>query len=409
MLRAGPKRGSQQHGNRIVADSFVEERLLKKVPRWRNYLEAKFGFRNHWYPVKFSREIAEGEVITAKIMGEEILLKRIDGKVFAIRDRCIHRGVKLSEKVECYTRGTITCWYHGFTYKWDSGKLCDIIASPNTPIIGKKALKSYPVEEAKGLVFVFVGDPDYEPHPLSRDVPPTFLDDDMVAHGASYMVKSNWRLGCENGIDDLHIYLHRQSPLVPNTQRSLPLGHTDRPDDFYELFEASDGPKGIAPRKFKDAKPMAYEGRVEGKVVVTGTKMHTTPEEAAKKRTTGHYVCLPGVLRVDNFPFTGLFQFEWYVPVSDDTHLYIITIAKRCATEEERAEHEHEFLHRWKPVSLEGFNNEDVFAREALQPFYNHDDNWLEETLVREDNGIIQWRELCHRHSSGVQKPSDVL
>ena len=45
----------RRHGISTVEDSFVEERLLRKVPRWRNYLEAKMGFRNHWYPIKFSR------------------------------------------------------------------------------------------------------------------------------------------------------------------------------------------------------------------------------------------------------------------------------------------------------------------------------------------------------------------
>ncbi len=389
-------------------DSFVDEALLRKVPRWRNYLAAKLGFRNHWYPVRFSREVPENEVVAVKLMGLDILLKRVDGVVFAMRDRCIHRGVKLSEKVECYTRTTITCWYHGFTYKWDGGTLCDVIASPNTPIIGRKKIQTFPVQEAKGLIFVFIGDEDYAPHPLQQDVPPSFLDDDMHVAGASYMVGSNWRLGCENGIDDLHIYLHRESPLVPNTQRSLPLGHTNRPDDFYLLHEAAGEPKGVSTRHFKDAAPMAYEGSVEGKIVVRGTKMHQTPEEAARKRTTGHFMAVPGVLRVDNFPYVGLFQFEWYVPVTEDTHLYIITIGQHCADDAARAEHEHEYVHRWRPVSLEGFNNQDIMAREALQPFYRNDRNWLEETLVREDSGIIAWRELCHRTSSGVQKPSDV-
>ncbi|MDR3513378.1 MAG: Rieske 2Fe-2S domain-containing protein [Caulobacteraceae bacterium] len=392
----------------MTGDSFVDEALLKRVPRWRDYLEAKLGFRNHWYPVCFSREAPESEVKPVKLMGVDILLKRIDGKVYAMRDRCIHRGVKLSEKVECYTRSTITCWYHGFTYRWDNGVLCDVIASPNTPLIGRKKIQTFPVEEAKGLVFVFMGDEDYVPHPLSQDVPPTFLDDDMSVVGAAYTVGSNWRLGCENGIDDLHIYLHRESPLVPNTQRSLPLGHTDRPDDYFLLHEAEGEPKGVSTRTFKDAAPMAYEGSVEGRVVVHGTKMHQSPEEAAKKRTTGHFIAVPGVLRVDNFPYVGRFQFEWYVPLTEDSHLYIITIGKRCATDEERAEHEHEYVHRWRPVSLEGFNNQDIMAREALQPFYNNDRNWLEETLVREDNGIVHWREVCHRASQGVQKPSDV-
>src|SRR5580692_7638376 len=150
----------------MAANSFVDEEILKKVPRWRNYLAAKLGFRNHWYPIRFSRDVPENQVVKAKLLGESILLKRINGKVFAIRDRCIHRGVRFSEKIECYTEGTITCWYHGFTYKWDSGVLCDVIASPGNPIIGKKKVTTYPVEEAKGLVFVFVGDEGFDVPPL---------------------------------------------------------------------------------------------------------------------------------------------------------------------------------------------------------------------------------------------------
>lgn len=401
-------------GNRASQKTFVDEELLSRVPRWRNYLAAKLGFRNHWYPIRFSREIAENNVVAAKLLGENILLKRIDGKVYAIKDRCIHRGVQFSKKIECYTRGTITCWYHGFTYKWDSGVLCDVIASPDTPIIGKRKVKSYPVQEAKGLVFVFVGDDNYPLPDLSTDVPPMFLDEDRYVQGASYMVNSNWRIGCENGVDPLHIYIHRESKLVPNTQRSIPLGHraSGSRDDDKILIEEEGKPKGMTHASFIEGKVSPYlplyEGKVEGKVVVTGTKMHQTPEEAKFKRTTGSYVCLPGVLRVDNFPYYGLYQFEWYVPVTESSHLYIITLGKSCATETERKEFDHEFWHRWKPESLEGFNNEDVMAREALEPFYSKDKNWLEETLVREDQSIVAWRELCHRNGRGLQLPEHV-
>jgi carbazole 1,9a-dioxygenase len=398
----------------MTETTFVDEELLKKVPRWRNYLAAKLGFRNHWYPIRFSREIAENAVVPVTLLGEHILLKRIDGKIYAIKDKCIHRGVRLSEKVECYTRGTITCWYHGFTYKWDSGVLCDVIASPETSIIGKRKIKTYPTREAKGLVFVFVGDDDYPLPDLSTDVPPTFLDDDMYVQGASYPVKSNWRIACENGIDPLHIYIHRESKLVPNTQRSIPLGHTA--SAAYEaaevVVEEEGKPKGITHSIFREGEQNSsmplYEGKIEGRVVVQSTKMHSTPEEAREKRTTGSYVCLPGALRVDNFPYRGLFQFEWYVPISEDTHLYIITIGKRCATNQERSEYDHEFWHRWKPESLEGFNNDDIKAREALQPAYSKDRRWLEETLIREDKSIVTWRELCHRNGRGLQLPCHV-
>lgn len=384
---------------------FVAEEILRRVPQWRNYLAAKLGFRNHWYPVRFSRDIAEGQVIEVKLCGEDLLLKRIDGKVYAMKNRCIHRGVKLSAKIECYTKNTITCWYHGFTYKWDTGAVCDIIAVRNSPVIGKRSIKIYPVIEAKGLVFVFLGDTGTELPSLSRDVPPWFLDDDMHIQGNSYLVRSNWRLGCENGFDGLHVYIHRESPLVPNTQRSLPLGHTSG-DTVGELVVSDDGPKGVFDAFAKHK--AFYEGVVEGKVVVSGTKMHTSSEGEKLKRTTGASIWLPGVMRVDGFPFSDLTQFEWYVPLTEDTHLYIITIGKRCATADERTEFEHDFRHRWKVVSLEGFNNQDVMAREAMQPFYARDAAWLEEGLIEEDLIIVKWRKLCHEYNRGLQQPKHI-
>ena len=390
----------------MTADAtFVDEELLQKVPRWRNYLAAKLGFRNHWYPIKFSRDVDEGQVVKVKVLGEDILLKRVDGKVHAIKDRCIHRGVPLSDKIECYTKGTITCWYHGFTYKWDTGTVCDVIAVPNSPVIGHRGIKTYPIEETKGVIFVFVGDEDYEVPALVTDVPPFFLDDDMHIEGYAYDIDSNWRVACENGFDALHIYIHRESPLVPNTQRSLPLGNVRR--EFKHVFlEEDGGPKGLGDATVDNV--MTYEGRVEGKVVVRGTKMHSTPEEAKEKRTTGTFMCLPGVLRVDNFPYKGLTQFEWYVPVTENSHLYFITLGKRCQSDEERAEFSHEFWHRWKPVSLEGFNGQDVQARLSLQTFYKTDEHWLEEMLIREDKAIIMWRELCHRHGRALQLPKHI-
>lgn len=380
--------------------TFVDDSLLRKVPSWRTYLAAKLGFRNHWYPIKLSREIGESQIVKATLCGENILLKRIDGKVYALRDRCIHRGVPFSEKLECYSKGTITCWYHGFTYKWETGELCDILASPDSKAIGRQGVKSYPVQEAKGAVFVFMGDDDIAPHPLSEDVPPMFLDDDLALEGDSYMVKSNWRVGCENGFDGLHVYIHRTSPLVNDTQRSLPVGHTANSGQIV-LHEVDGQPKGVYDEFAHHVS--LWEGQVEGDVVVRGVRNART--DGVPTRTTAASLWLPGVLRVDDFPDAGRHQFEWYVPVSEDEHYYLIMIGKRVATPQEALEHEQEFWNRWKPVSLDGFNNQDIEARLALQKFYNRDRAWLQEMLIEGDHPIVKWRELCHRHNRGVQRP----
>ena len=157
------------------------------------------------------------------MLGERILFKRIDGKVYAIEDRCLHRGVPLSVRPECYTKNTISCWYHGFTYDLRDGKLVAIITDPESPLIGRNKLKSYPVEEHKNLVFVFVG--DAAPHPIALDLQPGFLDDGLAIYpgGEHEIVKSNWRLAAENGVDASHIYIHRNSALINAARRPLPL------------------------------------------------------------------------------------------------------------------------------------------------------------------------------------------
>jgi carbazole 1,9a-dioxygenase terminal dioxygenase component len=96
-------------------------------------------------------------------------------------------------------------WHHGFTYRFSDGVLCAIATTEHSPIVGRKKLRTYPVCEANGLVFVFVGDTDYPPPLVVHDVPTTFLDDDMVIRGKRRMVAANLRIGAENGFDSTHI------------------------------------------------------------------------------------------------------------------------------------------------------------------------------------------------------------
>ena len=88
----------------------VDPDILEKCSLYPDYVEGKLGFRNHWYPTLLSEELAEGEFKAHEILGDRLLLTRVDGEVFAVRDRCLHRGVPFSRKPECYKKGTITCW-----------------------------------------------------------------------------------------------------------------------------------------------------------------------------------------------------------------------------------------------------------------------------------------------------------
>jgi carbazole 1,9a-dioxygenase terminal dioxygenase component len=386
----------------MIQDSFVDEALLSRVKSWRDYFAAKVGFKNHWYAACFSRELPEGETLTRTMLGENLLLRRIRGKVYAMKDRCIHRGVRLSEKVECHTDSTITCWYHGFTFRWADGMLTNIVGAPESRLIGKHKIKVYPVEEAKGVVFVFVGDDNYNAPPLSHDVPPTFLDEDRAVEGENFVIAANWRSGPEGGIDEIHRYLHRDSTLLLNVKGALPLGHVGVKAQC-EKVEDADGPKGIIDHF--NADKMYFEAEIDGVAgAVTGIRFADTG--TGKKRTVSASCWLPGVLRVQGFPEDETTLYEFYTPIDETRHRCFMTMGRRCADEDEALQFRSRFVTRWKPYAIKNFLMQDVMARESTQHFYRHDRAWLEEVLTEEDFMIIEWRKLCARHHRGVQPPS---
>ena len=365
---------------------------------WAAYLEASLGFRNHWYPACFGRDVAEGECLGLQLLGERVLFKRIDGQVHAIEDRCAHRGVPFSARPECYSANTVTCWYHGFTYDLRDGKLVAIVTDPESPLIGKVALKTYPVEEHKNVVFVYIG--DREPAPIVEDLQPGFLDEDLfiVPYGARGIVKSNWRLAAENGVDASHIYIHRNSRLLNAARRAVPLSSyfVSRED---MVVDAAGGPKGVV--KGAGRKTSVWETEIEGNKVATQYRPEENPADSVIVDTS---LWMPCGLKVDPFPANDLVHFEWYVPIDETSHTYIVTWGKRVSDEVAQQQFTREVETYWRDMVVDHFNNEDVFAREAMERFYAEEDGWNRERLYRPDVVVTEWRKLASRCNRGIQR-----
>ena len=75
------------------------------------------------------------------------------------------------------------------------------------------------------------------------------------------------------------------------------------------------------------------------------------------------------------------------------------------ADEAEEAAFDREFEERWLEYALVGFNVDDIWAREATQPFYADDTGWLREQLFEADANLVQWRDLASRRHRGIQAP----
>ncbi|MDA2893259.1 Rieske 2Fe-2S domain-containing protein [Mycolicibacterium sp. BiH015] len=366
--------------------------------KWPRYVEAELGFSNHWHPAAFSDEVTEAGFVSVTMLGRQILLTRNDGQVQAIADQCAHRGVPFSAQPLCFLKGTVSCWYHGWTYALHDGQLVDVLTSPNSPVIGQVAIPVFAVTERQGLVFVFIG--DGEPHDLNEDVPPGFLDADTHCLGIRRTVESNWRLGVENGFDTTHIFMHRNSPLVDQNNLALPYGFVPADRGAMDVH-AKGWPKGVVDNLAQNYRPI-FEAQLSGQSVLRNELSGDEKRVAAQVS-----VWLPGVLKVDPFPDPSLIQYEFYVARNATQHEYFQVLQRKVQSAEDVAAYVEEFDSRWRDLALHGFNDDDVWAREAQQDFYGNRNGWVNEHLFPPDMCITKWRQLASTHARDLARADD--
>ena len=94
--------------NELAGELAEEDEEIKKV---RHYFIDEFRQR---VPTKAiaCADLGEGEFVGASLDGRQILLAKVEGEIFALSNKCPHRGFPLHQngKLDGYT---ITCSYHG--------------------------------------------------------------------------------------------------------------------------------------------------------------------------------------------------------------------------------------------------------------------------------------------------------
>ena len=135
--------------------------------------------------------------------------------------------------------------------------------------------------------------------------------------------------------------------------------------DLRGWFKALDAKDGRTLWQFNtgsgiSAAPMTYE--LDGKQYVAVVSGRTFAIPAffgpigEKMVAASVSIWMPGALKVDPFPDPAIVQFEWYVPIDVDTHMYWRVLGKRVASEAEAAIFGDEFHSLWKTLALHGFN-----------------------------------------------------
>lgn len=111
---------------------------------------------NDWHVVARSEDVTEKEILSARLLGEDMVLWRCENKILAWKDLCVHRGTRLS--LGTIEKGKVICAYHGWTYD-SSGRCVSIPAHPEQKPPEKAQVTVYHVTEAYGLVWASLGSP----------------------------------------------------------------------------------------------------------------------------------------------------------------------------------------------------------------------------------------------------------
>lgn len=257
-----------------------------------------------WHPVAVAARLRE-QPLGVELLGRPLAVFRGADGLACLDDVCRHLGASLS--LGTVVDGGVRCAYHGWTYD-ATGRCIDIPARRGVPIPRDARVRSYPVEERYGLIWVRLGEggraiPDF---PESGD--PAF----RLTVPREY---PEWRASAPRivmaALDDTHF------PWVHPGVLGDP-AHPEPPDHHAEV-EA-------------DAVVAWYEGEQPANESIGG--------ETARERVEYRNWATPSTIRLRKRGPAGTYViFDAVCPVAHDRSLVFLLTARDFDTDPDRDEH----------------------------------------------------------------------
>jgi len=152
--------------------------------------------RKFWHPVAYASDVLESPV-GATLLGEKIVLARLNGELRAMHSRCPHKGTNLA--LGRVVDGTIECPYHG--WRFDGEGHCTRIPAREELCEGIHAsVQSYHAVEQAGIVWVSLEEPLMAPPAFPEYSDPAY----RVLQGKPYDWGTSAPRRLENFVDFAH-------------------------------------------------------------------------------------------------------------------------------------------------------------------------------------------------------------
>ena len=145
------------------------DRASEPLPQGERQSDAGFLW-DFWYPALRSDQIRGRELATAMLLEVPLVLGRTDdGRSFAMRDACPHRGIPLS--YGHFNGKNLQCSYHGWEFEACSGQcvLIPSLTSHDKLKVERISAGQFGCEERDGYVWVYMTAPGAQ---LAEPAPP---------------------------------------------------------------------------------------------------------------------------------------------------------------------------------------------------------------------------------------------
>jgi 5,5'-dehydrodivanillate O-demethylase oxygenase subunit len=329
--------------------------------------------RLFWQPIYRAEDVPVGRALPVRALGEDLTLYRGEsGQIHAVAFRCAHRGTQMSTG---WVEGEhIRCFYHGWVYD-GSGQCVEQPAEPE-PFCNRIKIRSYPVEDYLGVVFVYFGEGD--PPPLPR-----FYGGERATLREVETVV--WPFNYWNALDNKQDYAH------------LPFVHGRRPETGFKGSDMSALRLPVA-SSFEET-DWGYAAKLTYRNGSVHTEHILMPNGYLHKSRVGNP-------RPEDPPHGWHDTFRWTVPVDDEHHRDISVYLGEATEEEAREfrERRHEVLKEieaFDPLALvQAVLRGDMHVAE-LQQYSMHGAS-LEDGVARWGQGTIPDRTPEHLgHTDG--------
>ena len=183
----------------------------KRTPSLRERVRETGQNGNHWYAAELSKNLKKGKSIEVIFWKSPIAIYRgMDGKARALENRCAHRQIRLTSGI--VNGNDIICQYHGWTYD-GCGKCVAISHEIGVSKKGKLPniqVRSYPIEERYGLIWIFPGDPEKALQVPLPSIPQLDQNKPWECIPIDITIDAHYSMILENVCDFNHAFLHRK-------------------------------------------------------------------------------------------------------------------------------------------------------------------------------------------------------